>query len=145
HVRSGRQTAVTALRRVTAVMGLLEAHLELLDHLAPENFASFRPLVEGVSGAQSSQFAELFQQVTALRCGPAGKAGDGRGGGGQGAASDATQEKVADAVGALRAAVTRWRTRHLLLVERMIGDQPGTGGTSGLAYLRSRINVPPHI
>ncbi|MGW7100113.1 tryptophan 2,3-dioxygenase family protein [Streptomyces sp. NPDC054883] len=39
----------------------------------------------------------------------------------------------------MRAAVTRWRTRHLLLVERMIGDEPGTGGTSGLAHLRARI------
>ncbi|MGW7187844.1 tryptophan 2,3-dioxygenase family protein [Streptomyces sp. NPDC054838] len=49
------------------------------------------------------------------------------------------RRETADALWTLRAAVTRWRTRHLLLVERMIGDEPGTGGTSGLAHLRARI------
>jgi tryptophan 2,3-dioxygenase len=29
-----------------------------------------------------------------------------------------------------------WRQRHVLMVERMIGDKPGTGGSSGAGYLR---------
>lgn len=136
HARRSRQsTAVTALHRVTAVMEALESHLALLDHLTPESFATLRPLVDNVSGAQSSQFAALFQQIAATRAGCDG----------QGAASEAAQQEVAEALRALRAAVTRWRTRHLLLVERMIGDQPGTGGTSGLAYLRSQIDLPPRV
>ncbi|MER6998198.1 hypothetical protein [Streptomyces sp. NPDC000410] len=47
------------------------------------------------------------------------------------------------ALAALRAAVTRWRVRHLLLVERMIGDGQETDGTDGLAHLRSLIVLPP--
>jgi tryptophan 2,3-dioxygenase len=31
---------------------------------------------------------------------------------------------------------TRWRQRHVLMVERMIGNKPGTGGSAGANYLR---------
>jgi tryptophan 2,3-dioxygenase len=31
---------------------------------------------------------------------------------------------------------TRWRLRHVLMVERMIGNKPGTGGSEGAMYLR---------
>ena len=32
-----------------------------------------------------------------------------------------------------------WRARHVVMVERMIGDRTGTGGSSGAPYLRSRV------
>ncbi|MGH3507177.1 MAG: tryptophan 2,3-dioxygenase [Nocardioidaceae bacterium] len=32
-----------------------------------------------------------------------------------------------------------WRARHVTMVERMIGTKSGTGGSSGAAYLRSRL------
>ena len=32
-----------------------------------------------------------------------------------------------------------WRARHVTMVERMIGTKTGTGGSSGGAYLRSRL------
>ena len=32
-----------------------------------------------------------------------------------------------------------WRARHVVMVERMIGSKTGTGGSSGSAYLRSRL------
>ncbi|MFL6023667.1 MAG: tryptophan 2,3-dioxygenase family protein [Marmoricola sp.] len=32
-----------------------------------------------------------------------------------------------------------WRARHVVMVERMIGDKGGTGGSSGAGYLRSRL------
>jgi tryptophan 2,3-dioxygenase len=35
-----------------------------------------------------------------------------------------------------------WRYRHVKLVERMIGDKPGTGGSSGVAYLRETLFRP---
>lgn len=37
------------------------------------------------------------------------------------------------------ALATRWRTRHVDMVERQIGTKPGTGGSSGGEYLRSRL------
>jgi tryptophan 2,3-dioxygenase len=35
----------------------------------------------------------------------------------------------------------RWRFGHVQLVESMIGQSPGTGGTSGMPYLRGRVDV----
>ncbi|MHA6760885.1 tryptophan 2,3-dioxygenase family protein [Streptacidiphilus sp. PAMC 29251] len=32
--------------------------------------------------------------------------------------------------------VTRWRQRHLSSVKRTMGAKPGTGGSSGLSWLR---------
>jgi tryptophan 2,3-dioxygenase len=33
----------------------------------------------------------------------------------------------------------RWRALHSIMVERVIGHKPGTGGSSGVDYLRSRL------
>lgn len=35
-----------------------------------------------------------------------------------------------------------WRYRHVKMVERTIGDQPGTGGSPGAAYLRKTLFMP---
>jgi tryptophan 2,3-dioxygenase len=32
-----------------------------------------------------------------------------------------------------------WRYRHVRMVERTIGTKPGTGGSSGAAYLRTTL------
>ncbi len=34
-----------------------------------------------------------------------------------------------------------WRSRHVLMAERQIGTKPGTGGSAGGAYLRSRLDM----
>jgi tryptophan 2,3-dioxygenase len=34
-----------------------------------------------------------------------------------------------------------WRARHVLMVERMIGAKTGTGGSSGAAYLSTRLSL----
>jgi tryptophan 2,3-dioxygenase len=33
-----------------------------------------------------------------------------------------------------------WRSRHVHMVERIIGAKPGTGGSSGVHYLRSTLD-----
>jgi tryptophan 2,3-dioxygenase len=35
-----------------------------------------------------------------------------------------------------------WRYRHVKMVERTIGAKPGTGGSSGAAYLRDTLFKP---
>jgi tryptophan 2,3-dioxygenase len=35
-----------------------------------------------------------------------------------------------------------WRYRHVKMVERTIGEQPGTGGSPGAAYLRTTLSQP---
>lgn len=34
--------------------------------------------------------------------------------------------------------VTRWRQRQLMAVKRIMGAKPGTGGSSGLEWLRAK-------
>ena len=34
-----------------------------------------------------------------------------------------------------------WRARHVVMVERMIGSKTGTGGSTGAAYLRGRLEM----
>lgn len=46
-------------------------------------------------------------------------------------------EKLVDVEDALR----QWRFRHVTTVERMIGFDAGTGGTSGVPYLRRMLDV----
>jgi len=38
--------------------------------------------------------------------------------------------------------VQEWRYRHVKMVERTIGTKPGTGGSTGAAYLRETIGAP---
>jgi tryptophan 2,3-dioxygenase len=38
--------------------------------------------------------------------------------------------------------VQEWRYRHVKMVERTIGSGPGTGGSSGAAYLRRTLHHP---
>jgi tryptophan 2,3-dioxygenase len=35
-----------------------------------------------------------------------------------------------------------WRYRHVSMVERIIGQKPGTGGSSGASYLRTTLAKP---
>ena len=41
----------------------------------------------------------------------------------------------------LEDAFRQWRFRHVTTVERIIGFKRGTGGTSGVAYLRRMLDV----
>lgn len=46
--------------------------------------------------------------------------------------------RVAEGMLDLDQALAAWRNRHALTVERQIGNKPGTGGSSGVGYLRTR-------
>jgi tryptophan 2,3-dioxygenase len=48
---------------------------------------------------------------------------------------------VAEDLMAYDEAFLMWRTRHVVTVERQIGDQPGTGGSSGADYLRKTLSL----
>jgi tryptophan 2,3-dioxygenase len=37
-------------------------------------------------------------------------------------------------------ALASWRHKHVLTVERIIGNKGGTGGSAGAAYLRSTLS-----
>ncbi|MET2718076.1 tryptophan 2,3-dioxygenase family protein [Streptomyces harbinensis] len=107
--------------RAVRLIGALEGQLTLLRRtLRREDFLAFRDRFGTASGLQSEQFRELFALTARLTGHPDG-----------------------DRSGALDAAVRRWRATHLDLVAHMLGDEPGTGATSGRRFLASRLENPP--
>jgi tryptophan 2,3-dioxygenase len=48
--------------------------------------------------------------------------------------------ELGEALMAVSAGFTTWRMKHLVIVERIIGFKVGTGGTAGVAWLRSIID-----
>jgi tryptophan 2,3-dioxygenase len=53
--------------------------------------------------------------------------------------TDPTRAQVCERMVDIDEGIQEWRYRHVKMVERTIGEQPGTGGSSGVAYLRSTL------
>jgi len=60
---------------------------------------------------------------------------------------DGEAAQVAERLVDLDEGFQEWRYRHVKMVERTIGDKPGTGGSSGAEYLRQTLFQPafPHL
>ena len=161
--------AESRLRRIVTIMRQLVAQWDVLGTMTPAGYLEFRHVLEGGSGFQSVQFRELeiasglrdlgtylespwlsAEEVARLRARLA-----------QPSLADAFADALArggvtDVADVLRSgpsiltmlaetlldydeAVGHWRHRHVLAVERQIGLKPGTGGSSGAAYLRGTL------
>jgi tryptophan 2,3-dioxygenase len=55
---------------------------------------------------------------------------------------DGEPAQVAERLVDVDEGVQEWRYRHVKMVERTIGVRPGTGGSSGAAYLRTTLSRP---
>jgi tryptophan 2,3-dioxygenase len=56
--------------------------------------------------------------------------------------SDPEARMVAEALVDVDEGLAEWRYRHVMMVHRTIGKKPGTGGSSGVDYLRSTLFHP---
>ncbi|MFF7190486.1 tryptophan 2,3-dioxygenase family protein [Streptomyces sp. NPDC008222] len=130
--------------RASACVDYLTDCLHSLDHLPANDFARFRAGLDSASGAQSRQMRELMTDMGL----PQGRSplleafmrllsGEGLSLARLDRASPAGE--LAESLCCLSVGVWRWQTAHLELVVRMIGEAPGTGGTAGVNWLRSRI------
>lgn len=160
--------AETRLRRIVAIMRQLTAQWDVLGTMTPAGYLEFRHVLEGGSGFQSAQFRELefasglkdpsylasrwlsdLERERLQRRLDAPTLADAF-------AAALERHGVTDVLDVLRAgpsmmtllceslidydeAVGHWRHRHVLAVERQIGLKPGTGGSTGAAYLRSTL------
>lgn len=142
------------LNRAIGLLEFLRQHLTVLEHLPREHFHAFREQLGTASGHQSEQFATIFAMLgrseksrplapifAALGggekpSGPISEPGDG------GESGGGVPTLVMERLAALQQAVNSWRAAHITLVQRMIGDAPGTGGTAGAAWLQSRMVSP---
>jgi tryptophan 2,3-dioxygenase len=57
-------------------------------------------------------------------------------------ADDGGAAQVCERLVDLDEGLQEWRYRHVKMVERTIGDKPGTGGSSGASYLRGTLFTP---
>ncbi len=137
--------ARVCLTRAAASVLLLQRTLVDFLHLPVEDFLAFRGALDGASGAQSRQFADLLRgarhplvrAVTAELCdalprvAPSGPHRPG----------ECAHEEcaAAGALDALVAGVSTWRRLHAEIAQHFIGALPGTGGTTGVEYLLRRI------
>ncbi|MFF0522317.1 tryptophan 2,3-dioxygenase family protein [Actinomadura nitritigenes] len=162
------ESAIGQLRRIRAIEELLTAQLFSMMTLSVEGFAALRERLGTSSAFQSAQFREIEflsglkdprylsgdwftpAERTRLRqryCEPSIRS----------AFDDLLARRGVDDLfaslrrepeGELRGIVEGlvahdeglqgWRTRHVEMAARLIGDSAGTGGTSGIPYLRSR-------
>jgi tryptophan 2,3-dioxygenase len=139
------EAALDHLQRASSILRLLVQQMVLFDHLSPRSFLAFRPYLGTASGSESAQFREV-QKALGLR-------GQSRGlvyAAFLDALSDAglTLEDLyrePSAAGALYRIAEGlvdiseqfWQLNavHVQIAERAIGRRPGTGGTTGVAYL----------
>jgi tryptophan 2,3-dioxygenase len=56
--------------------------------------------------------------------------------------SNETLTRICELLVDLDEGIQEWRYRHVKMVERTIGNQKGTGGSSGVAYLKSTLFKP---
>jgi len=161
--------AETRLRRIVTIMRQLIAQWDVLGTMTPAGYLEFRHVLEGGSGFQSVQFRELevasglrdlggyldssflaADEVARLRARLATPSlaevfTDALARGGVTDVADVLRSgpslltMLAETLLDYDEAVGHWRHRHVLAVERQIGLKPGTGGSSGAAYLRSTL------
>ncbi|AKL71138.1 MULTISPECIES: tryptophan 2,3-dioxygenase [Streptomyces] len=55
---------------------------------------------------------------------------------------DGPEARMCEELLAVDRGLREWRRRHVEMVERMIGAQPGTAGSAGAAYLRTTLATP---
>jgi tryptophan 2,3-dioxygenase len=142
--------ALEHLTRVAEIQRHLNAQMALLDQLPPRSFLEFRPLLGTASGAESAQFykvaralglrsldgspvycafsaalAEAGLDVETLYRDPA---------------RNPALYRVAEALVDIAERFWLMTAYHVRAADRAIGDRPGTGGTSGVAYLMEALH-----
>jgi tryptophan 2,3-dioxygenase len=157
------------LSRVKVIEALLVEQVGVLETMAPQDFLTFRSELAPASGFQSVQFREieflsglkdagylktldaesdgrerlrrrldepsLLDGFTALLERRRVTVGDLYRGGGRHPELLDLAEALLDHDEGFRL----WRLRHVQMVERQIGDKPGTGGSTGVRYLQSTL------
>jgi tryptophan 2,3-dioxygenase len=133
--------ALKAIARVKAIQRTLTEQWSVLATMTPTEYAQFRDILGPSSGFQSVQYRELEESMADLYAAFNAWRGD------------VTVEAVyadpeahwevyeaCEELVDLEENFMAWRFRHLKTVERLIGHQRGTGGTSGVEYLRKALD-----
>jgi tryptophan 2,3-dioxygenase len=153
--------AVRAIGRATVMVERGQSLFRMVATMRYEAFHTFREFTQGASAIQSEQYKRFearcwtpttdrlaspaFDAVPAVRA----ELGESRGtlmgawlDADRGRPGDPGLARVATSMAALEAAHRRWKTTHVTVATRMLGDARGSGNTSGVAYLRAWVDHP---
>ncbi len=151
--------ALHTARRIAKILKTIVGQLDVLETMTPKQFASFRPELGSASGFQSNQFRVIEAtlgrrefdrvddpQLQAALARPS--VYDSLLTYLDGAtlpdvyAEEGEAAEVCEALVDIDEGIQEWRYRHVMMVQRIIGDRMGTGGSSGSSYLRSTLFRP---
>lgn len=144
--------ALHTLKRILTILKVVVAQIDVIETMSPRQFTGFRARLESSSGFQSTQFRSLEAIV-----GPVLFASFVAYLARQGYRTDVEEveetllavyrddgepAQIAERLVDLDEGLQEWRYRHVKMVERTIGDKAGTGGSTGVGYLRSTLFRP---
>jgi tryptophan 2,3-dioxygenase len=139
------EMALDHLQRSGSVLRLLVQQMVLFDNLSPRSFLAFRPYLGSASGSESAQWREV-QKALGLR----GQSGSPVYNAFLAALARAELSledvyhnpsragalyRVAESLVDISEEFWQLNAVHVQVAERTIGQRPGTGGTTGAAYL----------
>jgi tryptophan 2,3-dioxygenase len=95
--------------------------------MTPDDYDAFRGSLGSASGKQSAQYIEVERLLKNLpsKCNTS-----------RNPRVTGNREELCDVENAFK----KWQFSHMKTVERIIGDKPGTGGTSGVQYLKLAVD-----
>ena len=109
-------------KRIIKIFEHLSTLWLILTTLTPEEYEHFRGKLGTASGQQSRQYKEVERLLKQLpkRWG----------------------YKYKDNLLDIENAFKKWQFAHMKTVERIIGSKAGTGGTTGVEYLKTKVDTP---
>ena len=112
------------LKRIAKIFNHLNTLWDIIATLTPQDYERFRSTLGSASGKESAQYKEVERLLKDLpsNCCPN--------------TSLFPREALCDVENAFK----KWQFNHMKTVERIIGDKPGTGGTSGVKYLKRAVD-----
>jgi tryptophan 2,3-dioxygenase len=145
------ELALDHLQRSASVLRLLVQQMVLFDNLSPRSFLAFRPYLGKASGSESAQWRDV-QRALGVR----GQSGSPVYDAFLAALAKAEVSledvyrnpsaagalyRVAEALVDISEQFWQLNAVHVQIAERTIGQRPGTGGTSGVAYLAESLDA----
>ena len=153
--------AYKAMARISRIQSVMTLSWDVLSTLTPVDYLAFRHVLGTSSGFQSAQFRELeykfgikdprFLEYHKDNPDASARLKAALGDRSEEAVSAAWLEvyrdadrwfdlyQLAEKLVDIDDALSMWRYKHVLTVERIIGNKPGTGGSAGAPYLRSTL------
>ena len=113
---------VIQLQRVVKIFEHLNTLWSIMTTMTPKEYENFRGKLGAASGMQSKQYKEVEELLRKL--------------------PKRWNHKYEYHLLDIENAFKKWQFSHMKAVERIIGHQEGTGGTSGVGYLKEAVNRP---